>query len=287
MSIVNECMIANLQIGVWAGYRLDKAASQKVTEDANAEADAARVNKHLISKAALKPILTAASSVRTHFYDKTLPWKDNGDRLLTRRMYQQFIETHGGLKDKYLDAVDHFLDVDYPRAVEQAGFRMGELFNPDDYPTARDLKRRFYVNIDIDAVTEAADFRVSLDKEHLAKVQQDMEGAMNERINRAMGDVFGRIGETLKHYHAKMAGEEIFRDSTVRNLEEIVDMLPALNVTNDKRLENIRKDIKKSLIGYSPADLRSDPVVRNVAAGEAKRIMDGMSGIMAAFGGQQ
>ena len=65
MSIVNDSMIVNLQIGVWMGYRLDKSASQKVTADAGAVQDAARVNKHLIPKEALKPIVSAAGAVRS------------------------------------------------------------------------------------------------------------------------------------------------------------------------------------------------------------------------------
>lgn len=284
MSIVTDCMVVNLQIGVWAGYRLDKEASRKVTEEAKAESDAARVNKHLIGKDVIKPIMTAASSVRTHFYAKTLPWKDNGDRLLTRKMFMGFMQDHGSLKDKFMDEVDQFLDVAYPRAKEQAGFRMGELFNPSDYPTAHELRRKFYVNIDIDPVTEAHDFRVKLDKDHLAKVQHDIEAATQQRINRAMTDVWSRLHETLKHYYAKMSTDEIFRDSTVRNLEEIVDILPALNITNDPQLEALRQDVKRTLVGYEPKDLRTDPMQREIAANEAKRIMEGMAGIMAAFG---
>jgi hypothetical protein len=87
MSITTKAMVLNLQVGLWSGHRLDKEATRKVTEDNNAESDAARVNKHLIPKPAFKDITATATAVRTHFYENTLPWKDNGDRLLTRGMY--------------------------------------------------------------------------------------------------------------------------------------------------------------------------------------------------------
>lgn len=285
MSITNECMVVNLQVGLWLGYRLDKAASLAVTEQAHADQDAARVNKHLVPKETLKPIITAAGAVRTHFYAKTLPWKDNGDRLLTRKMYTKFIEEHSKLVAEFDKAVDDFITHSYLKARDQAEFRMGDLFNPADYPSSSSLRSKFYITLDIDAVTELNDFRVQLDNKELEHIKAQMTRAVEARVGKAMADVWQRLADTVKHFGSKMADDEIFRDSTVRNLEEIVDLLPDLNITNDPNLEAVRQDIKNSLVGYEPKELRKDKAVRATVASEAQRIMDTMSGFMNAFGG--
>lgn len=285
MSIVNQCMVVNLQIGLWQGYRLDKEASRKVTEEANADTDAARVNKHLISKESLRPIVAASTAIRSHFYDNTLPWKDNGDRILTRKLYEQFMVTHGELCRAFDRAVEDFLDGDYPRAMQKAEFRMGDLFNPSDYPRASDLRRRFYVNLDIDAVTEAGDFRVAMDAAQLDNVRSSMEKAMQARVSRAMGDIWSRLSETLSHFATKLGdGDAIFRDTTITKLQEIVEVLPALNVTDDPELERIRREVEQVVKGLDPKDVRKDPAHRAKVAGEAKEIMDNMAGFMRAFG---
>lgn len=284
MSISTECMIVNLQIGLWMGYRLDKSASLMLTTQAHAESDAARVNKHLVPKQALKPVISAANAIRTHFYDKTLPWKDNGDRVLTRKMYTKFIQRHEELVSQFNDTVEKFLAIDYGAARERAAFRMGELFDPNDYPSVFELQRRFYVNLDVDAVTEAGDFRVEMDDKHLAVLRKNIEQATHARLGRAMQDVWARLAETLSHFADKMSTDEIFRDSTVRNLEEIVELLPEMNILNDANLEKIRQDIANNLVGYEPKDLRKNEEVRSMAASEAKRIMDNMRGFMQAFG---
>lgn len=287
MSIIKDCMIVNLQVGLWLGYRLDKSASAKVTADAHADADAARVNKHIIPKETLKPIITAAGAIRTHFYDKTLPWKDNGDRLLTRKVYTKFVEEHSELVTDFNEAVDEFLQVTYLRARDQAEFRMGALFNANDFPSSTTLKQKFYINLDIDAVTTSGDFRVQLNEKELDTVKKGMEDALQQRISRVMVDLWKRVAETLGHFTAKMSSDEIFRDSTIRNLEEIVELLPDLNILNDPELEQIRLDIKNSLTGFEPKDLRKNDAVRKQVAGEAKRIMDTMAGFMNAFGGAE
>ena len=286
MSIATDCMVISVRIGLWMGYRLDRDATRKVTSEAGAVDDAARVNKHIIPKEALKPLVATSGAVRAHFYDRTLPWKDNGDRILPRAMYARFIPEHGELKQKFHDEVDRFLTQTYISAIDQAEFRMGELFKAEDYPTPRELRSKFYIGLDIDAVTEAGDFRVKgMNAGDVDRIKEEMNAAHDERIIRAMGDVWSRLNETLAHYADKMASDAIFRDSTVRNLENLIAIIPALNVTGNPKLTAITDEITEKLIGYEPNDLRKDKAVRNEAASEAQRILDDMAGFMAAMSG--
>lgn len=289
MSIINQCMIVNLQIGMWLGYRLDKEASKAVTDMANADTDAARVNKHLVPKSALADITKAVGAIRNHFYAKTLPWKDNGDRLLTRAMYMPFIEEHERLVGLMHDAVDEFLSDKYPSAMQQAEFRMGDLHKPEDYPAVSVLRRKFYVNLDIDPVTDANDVRVRLsgiDQTQLDERVAQAEAAMQQRVGKAMIDVWSRLADVVSHFATKMDSDDIFRNSTVTNLQEIVELLPDLNVVDDPDLNRIIDEVRSKLTGYDPDDLRKNPAVRKLAADEAKTIINDMSGFMAAFGAE-
>lgn len=287
MSIIHECMIVNLQIGMWVGYRLDKDASKTVTDMAHADDDAARVNKHIIPKSALAPITKAAASIRTHFYAKTLPWKDNGDRLLTRKMYMSFIQRHEQLVDEFNRAVEHFIATDYPAAIQQAEFRMGDLFRPDDYPEAHGLQRKFYVNMDVDPVTDATDVRVrlsSIGEAQLAQRVADAEAAMQSRINKAISDVWARIDDVVGHFATKMKEEDgLFRNSTVEKLHDLASLLPDLNIANDPALDRICNEITSKLTIYDAKDLRQHPEVRQAAANDAAQIMADMAGFMKAF----
>jgi hypothetical protein len=285
MSLTTRAMVVNVSIGIWQGYRLDKEASRKVTTEASAHADAARVNKHLVPKEALSAVVTAAGAVRTHLYAKTLPWKDNGDRLLTRAMYLDFIQEHGNLLRAFDEAVEKFLDVAYPTARAQAEFRMGDLFKPEDYPSAHELKRKFYINLDIDPVTAADDFRVTLDAEHADEVKAQIERAMHERIGKAMSDIYLRLSDVVGHFATKMADDKaVFRDTTLTNITELVELIPGLNVLDDPALNQLGEEIKAKLSGIEPKDLRKNKEVRSQAAKDAEAIMAKMKGFMTAVG---
>lgn len=284
-TISNDCMVLNIHTGVWLGHRHDKEATRTITEQSRADTDAARVNKHLIASKYLQPITTLASSIRHHFHKNTLPWKDNGDRLLVRQRYMQFMQEHSAIAHKFDQAVENFLSVDYPSAVAQAEFRMGSMFNRDEYPRPEDLRTKFYVRLDIDSVTEAGDFRVEMDQTTLKNIRLNIEDALQQRLGRAMHDVWTRLSNTLKSFAECTASDGVLKTATVDNLEAIVELLPDLNIVNDPKLEQIRQDIKATLTGYDVGVLRRNKDVRNTAALEAKRIMDDMSGFMNAFGG--
>lgn len=285
-ALTEKAMIANLSISLWQGYRLDKAASAEITAAKGANSDAARVNKHLVAKEALAPIVTAAGAVRTHFYEKTLPWRDNGDRILSRKLYMSFIETHEGLVREFRDAVEHFLDVVYPSAVEQAEFRMGELFNRDDYPSASELRRRFAINLDIDAVTTANDFRVAIDADHVERVKAGMTAAAEARIAQAQADIWSRIGSAVGYFQQRMADPKaVFRDSTVDNVHDLLDLIPGLNVLDDPNIEAIRALIAEKLGAADAKEIRKHPDVREELAADAQAVLDKMSSFARAFGG--
>jgi len=277
MSIADSCMTCNLGIGMWEGRRLDKAIGRRITEEAHAQADAVRVNKLLVPKESFAKVTTARNKLRQHFLDRTLPWKDNGDRLLTRKMFQRFMEEHAEIKAEFDDAVEDFVTVGYIAAMAQAEFRMGALFAAKEYPAQDELRTRFYVRLDIDSVTGADDFRVNLSSEAVAQVKENLESAMNERIQKAQADVWARMGELIERFHDRMSGEDnLFRDSIVGNLTELLDVLPGLNILGDPDLKRIAADARQTLTAYNPKELRKDKALRAGAAAEAKRIMDDM-----------
>lgn len=287
-ALTEKAMVLALSIGIWQGYRLDKQASAEITAAKGANSDAARVNKHLVAKEVLAPIVTASGAVRTHFYTHSLPWRDNGDRLMPRAKFTQFIEEHEALVTTFKDEVERFLTEKYPTAIEQAEFRMGDLFNRDDYPSASELRRRFYIDMDIHPVTTVDDFRVQIDEAHVDKVRAAMEVAAEKRVQMAQADVWRRLLEKVGNFAERLATPDaVFRDSLIGNIDDLVDMIPGLNVLDDPDIEAIRQQVKAKLSGHDAKDIRKDPALRQELAGEAKEIVDKMAGFMRAFGVKQ
>ncbi len=284
MSIANQCMIVSISIGKWSGYRLDKEMSARVVEEAQAASDAARVNKHLVPKEALKKIVAAEHAIRNHLYANSLPWKENGGRIMPRRVYETFIKRHSELEGQFETEVEEFLAA-YPAIKARAAFRMGALFNFQDYPEPSTLRRRFYCRLDIDPVTEAGDWRVQLtDRDAEERVKSQLEGQMQARVNRAMADVWERLDETLRVFADRMKDPDArFRGALIENLKALARAIPDLNILNDPDLNQLADAIDERLGDLDPKDLRQDSALRKQAAKDAQEIIDSMSGFMNAF----
>ncbi len=269
MSIIKNCLIVNLQVGAWTGYRLDKGTTAKLTSEANAAPDAARVSKHVVPKEAMAGIAKAQTALRQHFYSQTLPWKDNGDRLLTRKSYLPFIERFNELKAEVEREVDLFIDEGFLVSKQTAAFRMGDLFDERDYPEPETLRDKFYINLDVDGVPDAFDVRLNKDAE-----------VLQARVGKAVEGLWKKLAEPLKHFSDKMNSDQIFRDSTVNNLREIAALIPGLNFMGDENLSVIQREIERELVAYDAKDLRKSPDTRTKIGAKAQEILDRMNGYM-------
>jgi hypothetical protein len=271
-------MIVDLQLSRWSGTKTDPKASKQLTADANAKDGSAIVSKRLVPKEAFTDIVTACNALRAHMSKHTLPWSDNGQRIMTRNIFEIFMSGYGELERQFNAAVAEFITVKYPQARDQASFRMGDLFVESDYPTIEELHRKFQVTLDIDGITEPDDFRVALPQQELDKLKASMEESIQRRLGSAMHDVWLRIAELLEHYIEKIGDEDaIFRDSTVNNLIDLMNILPGLNVTGDPKLREIRQRIMATIGSYTPNDLRKQDTLRATAAKEAREIRDSLN----------
>lgn len=285
-NVLYEGMIVSMQISAWSGHKLDRDKTRELTELAQADSDAARVNKHLVSKDSLKDVTKAAGALRQFFYRAALPWSDNGDRLLSATAFQSFMDDYQKLKDDYDAAVQEFINVRYPAERARAEFRMGEMFKAEDYPEPESLRARFGVDLNIHGIPTGADFRVQLSEADGERIRREIDAANMVRLRAAMRTVWERVFDVVSHFASKMEGDEKFREATVRNLLALVDDIPALNITNDPDLTALAVDIKTRLGAVSAPELRNMPAAREAARKEAQKIVSKMSGLMAAFGGE-
>jgi len=82
MSNLNEkAMLVKLSVSQWTARKYDKKVSQEINDQYSAH-DAGRYNKVLIAQEEIKKISKVASQARSFHYFNTLPWDDNGSRIL-------------------------------------------------------------------------------------------------------------------------------------------------------------------------------------------------------------
>src|ERR1017187_4195336 len=81
--ITERAMLAAVHISIWTAVKHDRKISRDVASQHGAHQGAGRYNKQLLRGAdKLDELRTLAGQVRQYFYQITLPWSDEGFRLL-------------------------------------------------------------------------------------------------------------------------------------------------------------------------------------------------------------
>ncbi len=254
----DKAMIANLNIRSWTARKHDRAISDEVDSNHGAK-DGGRYNKLLIDKAALDPLAKHAGQTRDYHYKMTLPWGDNGDRLLPAQSYLEYTKAMRSYKNDGETLTRTFVAA-YPNLVADARGRLGTLYDASDYPPVSDIAGRFGVNVGFLPVPDAKDFRVDVGDEALAEIKRSINDSVAERQAGAVKECWTRLNDVVGKLHVMMLKDKpIFRDSIVSNVTDLIELLPKLNITNDKALNEACKFCH---VPESPAELRKHPGAR-------------------------
>ena len=284
-ALSSRAMLVRLTISQWSGRSLDRTVTAEVARTHGVATDAGRYNKVLIDKKDLEAVTKAVSALRDHHYTETLPWLDDGARVLPTANFITYRQRMYELKDSFDRAVADFV-ADFPRIQAAAKLRLNTLYREADYPS--DVGRLFGIRVGFLPFPDAQDLRVDLSGETADSIRRTIErdvraaaeGATTDLYQRIAG-VVGRMAERLRAYRITPDTNKVegaFRDSLVENVRELVDLLPRLNFTQDPKLDDMVAVLRETLCLHDADTLRKDEGKRMATLAAADAILAQMGG---------
>lgn len=259
-SISSSAMLVELNISVWTGRKLDKQVSAEIDASKGTTTRAGNYNKKLFAdEPAFDAISKFAGNARTYHYHATMPWSDSGLRLLTTAMYFDYHKTISQMEQDFGVLVNEFID-DYQNMVLRAQHKLGAMFNVHDYPDPESLRDKFRFSVKFSPVPDVGDWRVDIGNDAQEVLKQSYQQAYTTNLEQAYQDIWDRTHEALVNMSNKLSGEnkQIFRDTLVTNVKEMVELLDKFNITGDAKMRQAKLKIESALLGVTPDALRED-----------------------------
>jgi hypothetical protein len=280
-SLSERAMLASLNIRRWQAALTDKKITAEVaTHHAVSEKRAGRYRKNAIDVEALsfKAVVSAASELRNQHYFYTLPWSQDGARILTTTMFAEYSAKMRTLRGDFGRAVAAFVQ-DYPRLKQAAKCELNGMYNEGDYPT--NIAAKFGVDVVIMPLPDSQDFRASLSDDTVADIKKAIQTELHKTTQLAMREPYERLYSHISRIVMRLSDKKaVFRDTLITGLADLCAILPGLNLTADAQLDDLRKRAEKMIANLDPQDLRDVPSVRRDVAREAAQIQHLMAGFM-------
>ena len=271
--MLNErAMLVGIKFSQWTGRTMDKRVSAEVRKSKHAEEDTGSWWTYLAPKKALQKINTAYCRCDVIHRRLTLPWTDGGMRILPSAMFMEYrTEMAKGIED-FRESVEEFLK-EYPAIRQRAAERLGQLADGKNLPTVSDIRGKFGVVQSLIPLPTTADFRVDLNAADLKEAKEQVTQTLTEATGRAMGSLWERLAEMVGKMEATLKdSDKKFTRATVRSLETFCKQIPKMNITDDKKLESIRKEVLDKLGKMDAGAIREDAGKRSSAAKTAKQL---------------
>lgn len=287
ISIASSAMLVELSISTWTARKLDKGVSAEVDINKSTKTRAGNYNKNLLAGTGFLDTITKyAANARAWHLSQTLPWSDNGLRLLPMSNFMDYKAQLGVLETNYMALVDKFV-IAYPNLVSAAAFQLGDLFKREEYPDAEKVKNKFKMSYNFLPVPMAGDFRVDINEDAKSEIMKSCEDAYNERLNNAMRDAWSRLHSCLTRMSDRLSVDvevdengtpkhelRIFRDTLIENAVELTTLLKHFNLTNDTNLEEARRSLADAIQNHDAESLRQNFHAREVVKQKVDNILN-------------
>ena len=279
-TIASSAVLVSLNISVWTGRKLDKQVSAEIDNDKNTRVRAGNYHKNLMAGVKeLDDITKFAAETRNWFAYNTLPWGNEGTKIKDVGSLYEFTPELASRQDTFWAFVEAFCAT-YYTAVQAAQFKLGALFNADEYPPVEEIKAKFGFKYVFYPVPEAGDFRIDIGNDGLRELQAQFNTAKNEAIHTAMRSLWDATRDDLERLSNQLRveltgdverlGKHVFPverkgklyQSTLDSALARCDMMKSMNLTGDPEMERVRKELRMLLSGVDLVELRKDSAVR-------------------------
>ena len=266
MSISASAVLVELNLSVWSAAKIDRELTNQVNTNASAHKDASQTKKNLFAGTSLRAdIEKFAARVRLYHNQHTLPWADKGERMLPTKLFMDYKQTMNGYERTFNMLCDNFFD-EYETLVQEAKVNLAGMYKAEDYPDLTNVRTKFSFRRSVKPLPEAGDFRLDIPAHDLEEMRAAYEDQYSDKLAEAMRAPWERLHKVLLGMSEKLesSGDEKkrFHDSLITNPLELCELLTKLNVTNDPKLEDARRQVELAMLGANIEEVKDSPLVR-------------------------
>lgn len=272
----------------------DVAAEVEISNGAQV-GRAVKASKTLYADEYLTRVKKARNAIAAQHLKLTSVWNDSSWRLLPTSAWFDYANQMNPLISEFDDAADE-LASRFDQAIQEAEYRLGDLYDRSDYPdTESEFRAMFRAEVAQEPLPQIADAsRVSLPVAELDRIRAGMEKAYRANINRVKGEVFERLHDATAALAASLkkweqGGQKSVKATLLDTIQSACAYAQQFNIDGDSRITALLADAR-ACCEHDMDTIRENPEVRAKVisaaddaankASQRKKAMANMAGYM-------
>jgi hypothetical protein len=270
---------------MWFGVRKTLTPEQKsqAAESFGAEGDVLSAGKKLLDTKhpAYKEVTAVRGRAGAYWKSLTLPYPEPGIRLIRQQQIDPFSQQMGIYRVELTDAVAK-LDDHYGELKSAARQRLGDLYDPSDYPPS--LNGLFDLSWEFPNV-QPPEYLLQLNPEIYEQEKARIASRFEEAVRLAEQSFLNEFAAVVSHLCERLGNDadgekKIFRDSAITNLVAFFERFRQLNVNSNQQLDDLVNEAQTLVRGIEPQTLRDSEPVRQRIATQLSRVQAEIDGML-------
>lgn len=275
----------------WTAHKIDQDATEQTLNNYQAFEGAGRFNKALIDKAHLGTLRKIIQDARKYWHSVTLPWGNEGSRILPGAKIFEFESKMREFQRVFEEEYDK-LEANYASIVDEQKKILGNMYNPDDYPSIEELRQKFGfengklgIKVEISGIESTDDIRLDMTEPLINRLKNQAAEEEREKIIEATRDIYRRLVQKLSAMVERLEATKMdkktndevyakFKNATITNLVEILKLVPLLNIAGDETLNEVSRQLSEKLADIDPVYIRNDEQIRKEVVATGKKAME-------------
>jgi hypothetical protein len=259
--------------------------SRKVNnEDVGVQEEMLRVSKTILESPILDRIASFDRATKVEINSLAVPGTAEFTTLILPQDHiSRAIEYLNRRAERRTALVDEFL-VDYSRAKAAAEVRLGNHYNPSDYPPQNTVAEQFSMTWDthdlgVPAVLSEID--PQLYEQERQRYCREWEQTIVEATEALTSEFHGLLSHLIERLQPSEDGRRrILRDSAIEHFRDFLEKFQPRNISNSESLARLARECRliMTTLGENPANaIRQSASTREVIANGMARVRDSLN----------
>jgi hypothetical protein len=279
MSLTSKAMLAKVSCSIIGQKKKDEHATFASNQHLQTSENAGHYQKTRISRENIIDVIRPRDAAMNLHRRMTTPFTSDHWGLISADLVMEYSKEMGIFKIQFEDAVVDVVNR-WDAIVADEQKRLGPIFRADEYPDKSIVAEEFSFSHELKPVPDEGHIVVDLESEVLDDLRENLRKQNEKNLKRSVTDMWNRLFEPVNNMAEICLNDKKVFGSLLEKVEDIVDIIPSLNIIDDPHIADMADEIKNKLLVHTTGQIRDDKILKHKLGKDADDLAKNIRGFM-------